>query len=272
MARATGPPDPLAQLADDLGVVRLPEDGGTGDERVRACPRDRLDVVRLHAPVDLQPHLAAALVDAPPDLRQLGQRAGYELLATEPGIHRHDQHQVDVVERVVEPVQRRGRIEHQARPAAHFTDQADGAVDVPARLGMKADPVRAGFGEIRNDSVDRLDHEVDIDRRLHPVLAQRLADQRPDGQVRHVVVVHHVEVHGVRACGEHRFDFGTQAREVGGQDGRGDPGCLSGHVRKSTRTTLRPGPGAGAATRSLPLSPACVASHARASIQAGRLP
>jgi hypothetical protein len=40
-----------------------------------------------------------------------------------------------------------------------------------------------------------------------PVLAQRRAHERTDGQVRHVVIVHHIEVHQVRAGGEHGFDL-----------------------------------------------------------------
>jgi hypothetical protein len=39
------------------------------------------------------------------------------------------------------------------------------------------------------------------------VLAQRLADHRADGQVRHVVVVHHVEVHPVGAGCSTAVDF-----------------------------------------------------------------
>ena len=57
---------------------------------------------------------------------------------------------------------------------------------------------------------------------VHAVLAQRLAHQRADGQVRHVVVVHHVEVHPVGAGREHVVHFLAQAGEVGGKDGWGD--------------------------------------------------
>ena len=101
-------------------------------------------------------------------------------------------------------------------------DQLDGAVDVFAGLGVEADVARSRLGEIGNDAVDRLDHQVHVDRRGDAVLAQRLADQRADGQVRHVVVVHHVEVHPVGAGGQHRIDFLAQPGEVRGKDGRGD--------------------------------------------------
>ena len=156
--------------------------------------------------------------------RNFGSVDGNELLAAEARVHRHQQHHVELVEHVIEVVQRRGRIEHQSGLAAVFADQPD-ACGRRARWppGWKRDVGRAGLGEIRNDAVDRLDHQVHVDRRGDAVLAQRLAHQRPDREVRHVVVVHHVEVDDVGAGGEHRCDFLAESREVGGQDRRRDP-------------------------------------------------
>src|SRR3546814_2135905 len=51
-------------------------------------------------------------------------------------------------------------------------------------LGMEADVGGAGPGEVGDDAVDRLDHQVHVDRRGHPVLAQRLAHQWAEGEVR----------------------------------------------------------------------------------------
>src|SRR3546814_15787751 len=62
---------------------------------------------------------------------------------------------------------------------------------------MEADVGGAGPGDVGDDAVDRPDHQVHVDRRGHAVLAQRLAHQWADGEVGHVVVVHHVEVHTV---------------------------------------------------------------------------
>ena len=65
---------------------------------------------------------------------------------------------------------------------------------------MKVAPASAKSGTMRSTG---LHHQVHVDRRLDAVLAQRLAHQRADGEVRHVVVVHHVEVDEVGAGGEH---------------------------------------------------------------------
>ncbi|KAG1388354.1 hypothetical protein G6F58_013510 [Rhizopus delemar] len=89
---------------------------------------------------------------------------------------------------------------------------------------MEADVGGTGLGEIRNDAVHRLDHQVHVDRRGHAVLAQGLADHRADGQVGDIVVVHHVHVDPVRAGGDDVADFLAQAGEVSRQDAGGDAG------------------------------------------------
>ena len=112
--------------------------------------------------------------------RSLSSAVGMNLTA-ETRVHRHDQHHVDLLDRVVEPDERRRRIEHQARLAAMLADQLDRAIDVLARLRVERDPGGAGLREVRNDAVDRLHHQVHVDRR-DAVLAQRLAHHRADRQ------------------------------------------------------------------------------------------
>src|SRR6185369_12151043 len=93
-----------------------------------AC--DLGDVVHLHAAVDFEQDVAAALDDAAARLGQLGQRLGNEPLAAEAGVNRHDENEVQLVHDVVQPVQGRGRVQHQPGLAAVLADQAEGAVDV----------------------------------------------------------------------------------------------------------------------------------------------
>jgi hypothetical protein len=140
--------------------------------------------------------------------------------------------------------ERRGRVEHQAGLAALAVDQLQRAVDVLAGLGVEGDVGGAGLGEVRDDAVHRLDHQVHVDGRGDAVLAQGLADQRADGQVGHVVVVHDIEVHDVGAGGQHVVDLLAELGEVGGQDGRGDQ-VFSGHRWSPVGARLRIGqPGA----------------------------
>jgi hypothetical protein len=110
--------------------------------------------------------------------------------------------------------------------AAAFADQPDRAVDVLARLGMERDVGGACLREIRHDAVDGFDHQVHVDGRRDARLAQCLTHQRADREIRHVVVVHHVEMDDVRARRQHGPHFLAEPREIGGQDRRCDPGCL----------------------------------------------
>src|SRR6185369_5101080 len=192
----------------------------------RASLRDRSDVVGLHSAIYLEPHRAATGIDAPAHFGELGQSTRNELLSAKPRIHRHDQHQVELVQRVIQVVQRRGRIEYQAGLASLLVNQRDRTVDVVAGLGVETDDGCARLGEVRNDAIDGLDHQVHVDGRLHTMLAQGLAHQGADGEIRHIVVVHDVEVDDVRASGKYRVHILTQPGEVRGQDGWRYPGCI----------------------------------------------
>ena len=109
-----------------------------------------------------------------------------------------------------------------------LADELDRAVDVARSFRMKRDVGGAGFREVGHDAVHRLDHEMHVDRRLDAVLAQCRAHERPDRKIRHIVIVHHVEVHDIRTRSEHGFDLLAQAREVGRQNRRRNPGRLHG--------------------------------------------
>ena len=88
---------------------------------------------------------------------------------------------------------------------------------------MKTDQTGTGLGKIRHDPIHRLDHQVDIDRRSDAMLAQGLADQRANGEVRHVVIVHHIEMHPVSTRRQHGIHFFAQTSKIGGENrGRDD--------------------------------------------------
>jgi hypothetical protein len=102
-----------------------------------------------------------------------------------------------------------------------LADQRQRAVDVLGRFRVEGDHVGTGLGEIGNDAVHRLHHQVHVDHRFG-VRAQRLAHQRADGQVGHVMVVHHVEMDPVGARGDDVAHFLAECGEVGGQNAGGD--------------------------------------------------
>ncbi len=169
----------------------------------------------------------------------LASASGMNDWPPKPGIHRHDQHQIELVDRVVEPVERGRRVEHEARLAAAFADEPDRAIDVLGGLRVKAHDRCARLREIGDDAVDGLHHQVDVDRdrRLGP---QRLADQRPDCQIGNVMVVHHVEVEKVGAGGDHRPHFVAQSREIRGEQRRRDSVIWHGFIIGSGNVRAMP--------------------------------
>src|SRR6185312_6935995 len=61
---ASAPRDLLAHRLDRGRVILAPKNRRPCHERIRTRNRDLPDVLRLHATVDLQPHVAAAGIDA----------------------------------------------------------------------------------------------------------------------------------------------------------------------------------------------------------------
>src|SRR6185295_11581401 len=86
---------------------------------------------------------------------ELLQGLGYEFLAAETGIDRHDQNEIELANDVIEIVERCRGVEDQARFAAVVPDETDGAVHVVGSFRMKRDDVRASLGEIGDDAVHR---------------------------------------------------------------------------------------------------------------------
>ena len=102
-------------------------------------------------------------------------------------------------------------------------DQLQRPVQVRGGFDVDSDVVGAGIGERGNLPLGVLDHQVHIDDpagRVH-LIGQRLDDQRPHGDRRHEMAVHHVDVDDPCPGGHHLLDLGSQTREVGRQDRRG---------------------------------------------------
>ena len=204
------------------------ENRRTSHEGIGPCGGDLGDVVDLDATIDLQPDVAAAArllgIDALPCVTQLGQRSGDEGLPPETGVDRHEQHDVELVQRVVQPRQRRGRVEHQPRLAATRADQLQGPVHVRAGLGVEGDDVGTCIGKGSSQRIHRRDHQVHVDGHAD-VRSQRLADHGSHRQVGNIVVVHHVEMQKIRACGLDGLHFFLQPAEVGRKHAGSDPVC-----------------------------------------------
>ena len=63
------------------------------------------------------------------------------------------------------------------------------------------------------------DHQVYINRRLNAVITQRRANQWPYSEVRHIVIIHYIEMHDVGTRIQHLRDLLAKTRKICRQDG-----------------------------------------------------
>ena len=149
----------------------------------------------------------------------LGQHLGQELLAAEAGLDGHDEQGVEVGQDVEIALQRRARLEGEPGQGARGTEVAGDGARVGAGLGVHGDVARAGLGVAGRPALRVLDHQVAVERygadRLH-----RLHHRQAEGQVRHEVRVHDVEVQPV-GIGD-ALDLVGEAGEVRRQQARRD--------------------------------------------------
>ncbi len=212
-----------------VGDRAAAEDGRAGDEHVGAGGDDLRRGLGRHAAVDLQ--VDRAVADQLAHARDLGQHGGDEALAAEAGVHRHDADEVDAVEHPGDGLGRGRGVERDAGPGAEVANRLQRAVEMRAGLGVDGQDVGAGLGKGGQVGIDRGDHQVDVERR--PDMRPDGFDQRrAEGDVRHEMPVHDVDMHPVGALVLDGAALGAEGGKVGGQDrGRDLHGAVEGHWR-----------------------------------------
>ena len=210
------------ELARGALGIRRAEDRRAGDDDARAGRDDAADVLVIDAAVDLRraPRFAGAVEQRAhlPDLRLAARN---ERLAAEAGVHRHDEHEVDVAGDLLERDDRRRRVEDDARLDAERLDGVHGAMQMRQHFDVDRDHRRAGLGEGVDVAIGIGDHQVDVERHRRDPL-ERPDDRRADRDVRHEVAVHDVDVNQVGAAALDGRDRVAEGREVGREDRRRD--------------------------------------------------
>src|SRR5262249_53981886 len=127
-----------------------------------------------------------------------------KLLSAEARVYGHYQDEVDVVEHRIDRRGRRPRIKSDPRSGAKPSDLGKIAIQMPADLDVNGQPVRATVDEGAQVAAGVDDHQVHIERQARRS-AYRGDDDGPEGNVRHELSVHDVDVDAVDAAGA--FDF-----------------------------------------------------------------
>ena len=100
-------------------------------------------------------------------------------------------------------------------------DQGQRAVRVTRGFRVECDDVGPGFGELRDNVVNRFDHQVDINRGCR-VGAYGLTDHGADCQVGNIMVVHDIKMDPVCAGIDDIAHFFAKSGEIGGKQAGGD--------------------------------------------------
>ncbi len=143
-------------------------------------------------------------------------------MAAEARIDRHQQDHINMLQHIMQMMQRRGRIKHQPGLAAGFLDQPQGAINMLAGLGVKRHIISARRRKGRDEAIHRLDHQVYVQRGGDPVITQGGHQHRAEGQVGHVMVIHHINVDHISTSGENGGHLIAQTGNIGRQNGWGN--------------------------------------------------
>ena len=87
------------------------------------------------------------------------------------------------------------------------------------RTGFNVDGEIVGscFGKLRDEGIGIGDHQMNVKRQFRDFF-QAFNDGWPDGQIRHEMAVHHIDMQEIGTRSLHCGDFVGQAREVRGQN------------------------------------------------------
>ena len=166
----------------------------------------------------------------------------HEFLAAEARLHGHDHHDVEEGRVRLEGRQRGRRPQRKASGPARLADGPQRWHDRLLDLNVEGDRVAARIDEFVDVAARLRDHQVRVEGQARDA-AERLDGSRAEGQVRHEVAVHDVEMDPVGAGLLASPDGGAQVREIGVEDARRDA--------SSTRSHYSPTPaGTGSGLRS----------------------
>ncbi|MPL73717.1 hypothetical protein SDC9_19523 [bioreactor metagenome] len=144
-----------------------------------------------------------------------------ELLPAKARVHRHHADKVDHVEQILDAIKPAARVDRETRLAARAADRLQRAVNMRPGLEMGRDHIGAGLGEGVDIGIDRGDHQVHVHHRLD-MRPDRLHQRRAEGQVRHEMPIHHVDMDPIGTLRFDRADLLPEVGEIGRENRRRD--------------------------------------------------
>jgi len=198
--------------------IPLLEYGAACDQDLGAGTHDLCDSLVMDAAVDFNPKVELARL---PDIREQLNFLKARMdkgLATEAGVHAHDQNMMNQRKNLIEGVDRCGRVYDHSGLTSVGCDQMKGAIEMDAGFLVDGDPIRAGFGENGDEFVRPFNHEMTIEGDFRD-FAKRRYYRGPDRDIRDEVTIHNVHVENGGSPFDSGLGFRAEAGEVSRQDG-----------------------------------------------------
>src|SRR6266568_2828365 len=185
----------------------------TGDQYRRPCRHDQRRGPGIDASVDLDLDLRGHRAQTSDLLRAVRD----EFLAAESGLHRHHVDQVDVWQDLAQVFDRRRGVDRHACVHAQLLDRLHRSVQRTRSLHLYLDQSCSRLCERLEKQLGSQDHEVGFDGQ-RCCFAHRLDDKRTEGEVRHEVAVHDIDLDPVSARGLRLLDLFGETTDVSRQD------------------------------------------------------
>jgi len=192
------------------------EDGSACDQDIRAGLCDYARSIRSDSAVDFEMDREPDLVDGLPEFRNLRHHSGHERLSAEAGFDRHHEDQVDLGKIRQYRGGGRARLEGKPHRAAVPPDLVDRLVYAVAALDVECYVVGSRVGECAHILSRIGEHEMDIERKA-ACRPHTFHDWRPDGEVRHKMRIHDIDMYDIGPGGIDGTDFLAEPCEVRGE-------------------------------------------------------
>lgn len=207
----------LDSLKKGLGISGA-EEGSPGNKGIGSMMTAFGGIIEVDAAVDFEAESKSAFLPQSVEIMDGIEAFAEEGLPAKTRPDRHDEDEVDFLEKRSGFPGGRGRIENKAGPATEVPDALKGFPDRVVRFDVNGDEIGSRLGKGLHVLVWVVEHEVGVEEQVAVTFPQGSDGLRAEAQVRHKMSVHDVEVQPLDGQGFHLAQAVGKAGMVGGKN------------------------------------------------------
>lgn len=211
----------FSQSPDRCSEVSLAEYGCATDERVGSCSGAFGGGLGINSAIDFKAKPQAQFASPCCCLLDFWKHLFNEVLATKAGVNGHNEKQIDLCKERFDCGDGRGRIDDEPDLHTQGTDFPEQRWDASFEFDMDRKEICAGGCKRLEEYLWSGTHQVHVER---PACqrAQLFQQSRSEGQVRHKMPIHDVQMEPVSSRFFGARDFGAESRVIGRKQRRRD--------------------------------------------------